>query len=191
MELAYELTEADLEEVQRHRAALQRRFFRGSWVVVVVTIFVGVMLWPFASEFLAAFPGGALPVWLLVLIVAGAIVMKLRPVLPHVRYRGLERWSLKRMTAASVKRSALGPVTLVLTSTSLKRLREGAPALEVTRGDLTRLSVSSTTLVIHLSGRRVLVAPRRAFTDDATALAFQQRVEALAAKTAEVVGPND
>lgn len=191
MEAAFELTEADLHEVQRHLAALRRRRLRSPWVVVIVTTTVGLVCWPVARVALAPFPGGALPVWVLALLVAGVVVNLLHPRLPEVRFRGLERWSLKRATAASVKRSVLGPVTIVLTAGGIKRLREGAPALELTGADIKRLTVSPVALVLHLSLRRVLVVPRRAFTDDAEALAFQRRVEALTSKPVTSIAPGD
>jgi len=91
------------------------------------------------------------------------------------------------MTERAVKASALGPVTIVLTATSVKRLREGAQALEVRPRDIRSLTVSPTVLTLHLTGKKVLAVPARAFRGDAEAVEFRRRVEQLAGKTAELM----
>lgn len=182
MESSFELKEADLFEVQRHRFVLRRRALRSPVGLAVVTLVVGIIGWPIGRAILEPVPGGALPWWTGCIVTVAAMLIAGRKQFERVRLPALQNWALNRAVKAAMKRSVVGRITVVLTQNSIKRLREG---------DVKRLTVSKTVLMLQLSLRRVLVVPRRAFANDAEADAFQQRVEALTAKTATVIGDDE
>ena len=185
MEAAFELTEADLHEVQRHRAERRRRFIRSRFGLFFVTLIACAIVFPVTFV-----PGFGTGPYLVAAAVALGLSLLFGPLLKNVkqvRARSLQHWALRRATAVAVKQSVMGPVTVVLTATSVKRLREGVPAFEVPARDIKYLTVSQTLLVLHVSLRKVLAVPRRAFPDDATALEFQRRVEAMTGKPAEEI----
>lgn len=185
MEAAFELTEADLHEVQRHRAERRRRFMRSRFGLFIITLIACAIVFPITRV-----PGFGLGPYLVAVVVALGLSLVIGPrlkSLKQLRVRSIEHWALRRATARAVQASVMGPVTVVLTATGVKRLREGVPALEVPAADIKYLTASQTLLVLHLSLRKVLAVPRRAFPDDATALEFQRRVEAMSGKTAELI----
>lgn len=185
MEAAFELTEADVHEVQRHRAERRRRFIRGRFGLFVITLVASAIVFPVTQV-----PGFGVGPYLVAVVIALGFSLLIGPKLKGVkqlRARSVEHWALRRATARAVKMSVMGPITIVLTATGVKRLREGVPALELPARDIKYLTASQTLLVLHLSLRKVIAVPRRAFPDDAAALEFQRRVEAMTGKTAETI----
>ncbi|MBK7863838.1 MAG: hypothetical protein IPJ65_35575 [Archangiaceae bacterium] len=186
MEVSFELTEADLHEAQRQRAARLRKLLRTRPAVALITLLVAPLLWPLARAW-----GLHFYAYLAAVVIAGGVVLIWGPKLPKPRLRGLEHWAARRATARAVAGSVLGRVTLVVTDHGVKRLREGAPALEVTARDVAFITASPSALVLHLASRRVLVIPRRALESEAQAAELEQRVERVFGRQAQRLTPDD
>lgn len=105
---------------------------------------------------------------------------------PRLRLAPIYRWSAKRNARAMRAKSVLGEIELSLEEDGLLRVN-AAGKLKVPWSEVVALLDSPALFTMVLARRRVIVAPLRAFGDDAAARAFRVEVERRSGKRAELV----
>jgi len=115
-------------------------------------------------------------------VVLGTALQRWKPP-PRLRFKAVHRWSARRRLQRSRARSVLGDVQVEVEENGLLRINSTGE-LRVPWSDVIEVLKSPSMLTLLLSHDRVIVAPRRAFRDDAAALAFQREIERRSAKQA-------
>jgi glutaredoxin len=188
MFISYELTEDDLREVQAQLLVVRREALLSNprWFLLAMAV-VGLLGWPVwvfltRDDALLSRTPPRLVVFLLALAVVGAIAFTLRTRVAPRRMPGLDVWLARRMARQAARRSVLGPITVTLSEEGLAR-RNSEAELQVAWSEVEELLWSSSVLTTRLVGQqRVILVPRRAFPDEASATAFRERLELLSGK---------
>jgi hypothetical protein len=102
---------------------------------------------------------------------------------PRLRFKSLHRWSARRRLERFRARSVLGDLQVEVEENGLLRINSTGE-LRVPWSEVIAVLKSPSMLTLLLSRNRVIVAPRRAFHDDAAALAFQREIERRSSKQA-------
>ena len=156
------------------------RVHRSKLVVLSGGIVAGLVCWPLWRYGVGrVFGTGAtrIGVYVIVILLAGAIAAFLRPRLPRPRFARLYAWSARRMARAGAKRSTFGPVTLTVTDDALVRLNRDGER-RIPWSDMSAILVSPSLATVWLRGEnRALVVPRRAFSDESAAAEFRALIE--------------
>jgi hypothetical protein len=177
MKVTYELTEADLLDVQLQLLVHHQQRLRESRLFLLFAICgAGAITYPL---WLAWFGPHRPATFLLTVVLAGVIVRLLLPYLPVPRYRRLNAWRARKMNKRALAASVLGPVEVTLADDAVVRTNS-RDELRVPWSELTWLHRSAAVLTLRIRKQhRVIVIPRRALQDEP---AFTARLEALAKK---------
>jgi hypothetical protein len=201
--IAYTLGDEDLYAMALQQALWRRDRFR-AW-------FERLRKGPVLRHLLFNVPPGALfglllhPLWVAVLrglrlrrfpdsIYVGAVALAvvLATALqrwrlpPRLRLAATYRWSARRGMRAARAKSVLGDVEVVVEEDGLLRVN-AAGRLLVPWSDVVALLDSPALFTVVLARGRVIVAPLRAFADDAAAVAFRAEVQRRSGKRAGFV----
>lgn len=181
VQITFDLTEDDLLALQTQTLARRRdRVYRSKLVFLSGGIVAGLVCWPLWRYGVGSvFGTGAtrIGVYVIVILLAGAIAAFLRPRLPRPRFGRLYAWSARRLARAAAKRSTLGRVTLTIADDALVRVNaDGERRIPWSR--MRAILVSPDLVTVWLRGEnRALVVPGRAFPDEAAAAEFQALIE--------------
>jgi hypothetical protein len=201
--IAYTLGDEDLYAMVLQQALWRRDRFR-AW-------FERLRKGPFLRNLLFNLPPGVLfglllyPLWVAVLrglrlrrfpdaiyagavavaVLLGTVLQRWRPPL-RLRLAGTWRWSARRRMRAARAKSVLGQIEVAIEEDGLLRVN-AAGKLKVPWSEVVALLDSPALFSVVLAGRRVIVAPLRAFADDAAAAAFRSEVERRSGRRAEFV----
>jgi YcxB-like protein len=203
MRIAYTLSEADLYAMLLQQGLWRRDRFR-AW-------FEGIRTGPFLRHLLVNVLPGALaglllyPLWtamirgvcpwrvpVVVYTGAVAVAVLLATILQRwmsplrLRLARVYRWSARRRLGAVRRKSVLGKVELSVEEDGLLRVN-AAGELKIPWSEVVSLLDSPALFTAVLARRRVVIAPLRAFADDAAAKAFRAEVERRSGKTAMFV----
>jgi hypothetical protein len=200
MRIAYALGEDDLAAVLMQQTLWRRDRFR-AWFErtrtgpiwrhftfnVVPGALFGALLYPlWLSQIRGLCPRspatGIYVAAVAIAVVLGTVLQRWKPA-PRPRFKAVYRWSARRRLQRSRARSVLGDVQVELEEGGLLRINS-AGELRVPWSEVVAVLKSPSMLTVMLPGNRVIVAPRRAFRDDAAALAFQREIERLTSRQA-------
>jgi YcxB-like protein len=200
MRIAYVLGEDDLAAVLMQQTLWQRDRVRAwferirtgpIWRHLMVNVapgaLFGLMLYPlWLSQIRGTCPrspvGGIYVGAVAIAVVLGTALQRWKAP-PRLRFKGVHRWSARRRLERSRARSVLGDVQVEVGEDGLLRINSTGE-LRVAWSEVIAVLKSASMLTILLSHDRVIVAPRRAFHDDAAALAFQREIERRSSKQA-------
>jgi hypothetical protein len=203
MRIAYTLGEADLYAMLLQQGLWRRDRFR-AW-------FEGIRTGPFLRHLLLNLPPGILfglllyPLWAAMIrglclpllptgiyLAAVALAVLLATILQRwmsplrLRLTPVYRWSARRRLRAVRRKSVLGKVELSVEEDGLLRVN-AAGELKIPWSEVVALLDSPALFTAVLARRRVVIAPLRAFADDASAKSFRVEVERRSGKTAVFV----
>jgi hypothetical protein len=203
MRIAYTLGEVDLYAMLLQQGLWRRDRFRawfegirtGSFVRhllvnVLPGALAGLLLYPLWTAMIRGICPWRVPVVIYTGAVAVAVLLAtilqrwMSPL--RLRLAGLYRWSARRRLRAVRRKSVLGKVELSVEEDGLLRVN-AAGELKIPWSEVVALLDSPALFTAVLVRRRVLVAPLRAFADDAAAKAFRAEVERRSGKTAVFV----
>ncbi|HTO98001.1 MAG TPA: YcxB family protein [Myxococcales bacterium] len=203
MRIAYTLGEPDLQAMllqhslwrrDRIRAWFERvrtgPFLRHLLVNIPLGALVGLLLYPLWTSLLRCLrlwrfsPGLYAAAVALAVVLATVLQRWISP--PRLRLLPVYRWSVRRRMNAVRKKSVLGRIELTIEEDGLVRVN-AAGELKIPWSEVVVLLDSPALFTAVLSRRRVVVAPLRAFADDAAARAFRAEVERRSGKQAVFV----
>jgi hypothetical protein len=199
MRIAYALGEADAFTVLLQQAIWRREIFhawfertrtgpflRHALLNAVPGGLFGLLLYPVWRSLVEGLfvPGGPVFVYLAAVVIAvllGTTLQRWKAARP--RLAGFYRWSARRRVRRFVERSALGEVRLAIEDDGLMRINAKGD-LRIPWSDVVALLQSPQMLTVVLRGRRLVMAPRRAFADEAAALEFRREIERRSSREA-------
>jgi hypothetical protein len=200
MRIAYVLGEDDLAAVlmqhalwrrDRVRAWFERTRTGPVWRHVIANLIpgalFGLMLYPiWLAQIRGICPrsaaGGIYVAAVSIAVVLGTGLQRWKGP-PRPKFKAWYGWSARRLLARARARSVLGNVQVQVEESGLVRVNP-AGELRVPWSDVIVLLKSPSMLTVVLPRNRVILAPRRAFADDASALAFQRELERRSTKEA-------
>ena len=200
MRIAYALGEDDLAAVLMQHALWRRNRFRAwfervrkgpIWRHLMVNVapgaLFGAMLYPLwlsqSRDICPRLPVGRIYVAAVAIAVVLGTVLQRWKAPPRPRFKALYRWSAMRRLKRARARSVLGDVQVEVKESGLLRINSSGE-LRVPWSEVIAVLKSPSMLTMLLPRNRVIVAPRRAFRDDAAALAFQREIEKRTSKQA-------
>jgi hypothetical protein len=197
MRIAYTLEEADLEAMvmqlsrwrdERVRAWLARVRTGPVWRHLAFNLLVGIPLGALVLPLWAALIHELASLYPVVLALALVIVTTMQrfKAPPRFQLAPLSRWSVRRQLRHSRARSVLGPIEIALGDGGLVRKNPTGEA-NIPWSEVRALLESPSLFTLALPSNRVVIAPRRAFSDEESARAFRAEVERRTGKPAIAV----